>query len=92
MGFVFLNVTSFGIMMNLNVRHFRKGAIVDIIAITLPLSTILLLDCRIVPKVLYSRSTLKYGVQNLMQLKLIIMFRVYVLVLSVASLKGRFTR
>ena len=36
--------------------------------------------------VLYSRSTLKYGVQNLMQLKLIIMFRVYVLVLSVASL------
>jgi len=44
---------SFGIMMNLNVRHFRKVAIVDIIAITLPLSTILLLDCRIVPKVLY---------------------------------------
>ena len=46
-------MTSFGIMINLNVRHIRKGAIVDIIAITLPLSTILLLDCRIVPKVLY---------------------------------------
>jgi hypothetical protein len=46
-------VTSLGIMMNLNVRHIRKGAIVDIIAITLPISAILLLDCRIVPKVLY---------------------------------------